>query len=124
MKKKSLQNLFLISLFFLFNGCNNSKPTSQDFIGTWVSEDGGEIILRSDSTCVLKNIHNTYIDINSNDKPLNYEGKWILREKDDLEYDKYNIRIEKKGIFLIIFYISGERLFGYASPWYLFGSVI
>ena len=33
---------------------------------------------------------------------------------------KYNIRIEKKGIFLIIFYISGERLFGYASPWYLF----
>ena len=69
---------------------------------------------------MLKNIHNTYIDINSNDKPLNYEGKWILREKDDLEYDKYNIRIEKKGIFLIIFYISGERLFGYASPWYLF----
>ena len=52
MKKKSLFNLFFISLFFLLNGCNNPKPTFQDFIGTWVSEDGGEIILRSDSTCV------------------------------------------------------------------------
>ena len=90
MKKKSLFNLAFVCLCFLFNGCNSPKPTFQDFIGTWVSEDGGEIILRSDSTCVLKNIHNTYIDINSNDKPLNYEGKWILREKDDLEYDKYN----------------------------------
>ena len=104
MKKKSLFNLAFVCLCFLFNGCNSPKPTFQDFIGTWVSEDGGEIILRSDSTCV----------------PLNYEGKWILREKDDLEYDKYNIRIEKQGTFLIIFYISGERLFGYASPWYLF----
>ena len=52
MKIKSLFNLFFISLFFLLNGCNNPKPTFQDFIGTWVSEDGGEIILRSDSTCV------------------------------------------------------------------------
>ena len=50
-EKKFAESVF-ISLFFLFNGCNNSKPTSQDFIGTWVSEDGGEIILRSDSTCV------------------------------------------------------------------------
>ena len=73
MKKKKLQNLFLISLFFLFNGCNNSKPTSQDFIGTWVSEDGGEIILRSDSTCVCKNIRDNYINIFSDKKPLNYE---------------------------------------------------
>lgn len=69
--------------------------------------------------CVCKNIHDNYINIFSDKKPLNYEGKWILREKDDLEYDKYNIRIEKQGTFLIIFHISGERLFGYASPWYL-----
>ena len=40
MKIKSLFNLFFISLFFLLNGCNNPKPTFQDFIGTWVSEDG------------------------------------------------------------------------------------
>ncbi|WP_368106949.1 hypothetical protein [Bacteroides nordii] len=119
MKNKSLFNIAFVYLCFLFNGCNNSKPIFQDFIGTWTSEDGGEIILRSDSTCVLKNIRDTYIDIISDDKPLNYEGKWILREKDDLEYDKYNIRIEKQGTILIIFYISGERLFGYASPWYL-----
>ena len=52
MKKKSLFNLTFVCLCFLFNGCNSPKPTFQDFIGTWVSEDGGEIILRSDSTCV------------------------------------------------------------------------
>ena len=52
MKKKSLFNLAFVCLCFLFNGCNSPKPTFQDFIGTWVSEDGGEIILRSDSTCV------------------------------------------------------------------------
>ena len=77
------------------------------------------IVLVCVCVCVCKNIRDNYINIFSDKKPLNYEGKWILREKDDLEYDKYNIRIEKQGTILIIFYISGERLFGYASPWYL-----
>ena len=120
MKIKSLINLFFICLYFLVYGCYLPISSFQYFCGTWVSEDGGEIILRSDSTCVYRNIRDNYINIFSEKKPLNYEGKWILREKDDLEYDKYNIRIEKQGTFLIIFYISGERLFGYASPWYLF----
>ena len=95
MKQKKLFNIISISLFFLLNGCSNPKPTFQDFIGTWVSEDGGEIILRSDSTCVCKNIRDNYINIFSEKKPLNYEGKWILREKDDLEYDKSLVSTKK-----------------------------
>ena len=50
--KKKLFNLAFVCLCFLFNGYNSPKPTFQNFIGTWTSEDGGEIILRSDSTCV------------------------------------------------------------------------
>ena len=75
MKKKKLQNLFLISLFFLFNGCNNSKPTSQDFIGTWVSEDGGEIIFKEDSICIVKGIYAKQINPFSEEKvSLSGEG--------------------------------------------------
>ena len=77
MKKKSLFNLFFISLFFLLNGCNNPKPTFQDFIGTWVSEDGGEIILRDDSTCILKNIPAQYVNRYTNTVFLTIQGNGI-----------------------------------------------
>ena len=56
MKQKKLFNIISINLFFLLNGCSNPKPTFQDFIGTWISEDGAEITLQKDSTCIYKNI--------------------------------------------------------------------
>ena len=96
MKIKSLFNLFFISLFFLLNGCNNPKPTFQDFIGTWVSEDGGEIILRSDSTCVCKNIRDNYINIFSEKKHKRYFFKEAPVNSVPL-YPKYSPRIHKEA---------------------------
>lgn len=117
MKIKSLFNLFFISLFFLLNGCNNPKPTFQDFIGTWTSEDGGEIILKEDSICIIKNItYSGYLDT----EILSYKGKWEFRDKDDLGNKQYNVIVNKEGILSICFYISGEGLFSNTPPWYLF----
>ena len=121
MKKKKLQNLFLISLFFLFNGCNNSKPTSQDFIGTWVSEDGGEIIFKEDSICIVKGIYAKQINPFSEEKvSLSGEGQWRIRTKDSNGYDKYNIAIYLKGVIYFSLFISGEGLLDNKPPWYLF----
>ena len=111
MKKKSLQNLFLISLFFLFNRCNNSKPTSQDFIGTWVSEDGGEIIFKEDSTFIVKGIYAKQINPFSEGKvSLSGEGQWRIRTKDSNGYDQYNIAIYLKGVIYFSLFISGEEI--------------
>ena len=68
MKKKSLFNLAFVCLCFLFNGCNSPKPTFQDFIGTWVSEDGGEIIFKEDSICIVKGIYAKQINPFSEEK--------------------------------------------------------
>ena len=80
MKKKSLFNLAFVCLCFLFNGCNSPKPTFQDFIGTWVSEDGGEIILRDDSTCILKNIPAQYVNRYTDTDFFSNTGKWNLEK--------------------------------------------
>ena len=119
MKQKKLFNIISISLFFLLNGCSNPKPTFQDFIGTWVSEDGGEIILRDDSTCILKNIPAQYVNRYTDTDFFSNTGKWNL-EKNDLGYDGYNIRIGHERLLYIIFYVSGEGLFNNTPPWYLF----
>ena len=119
MKQKKLFNIISISLFFLLNGCSNPKPTFQDFIGTWVSEDGGEIILRDDSTCILKNIPAQYVNRYTDTDFFSNTGKWNL-EKNDLGYDGYNIRIGHERLLYIIFYVSGEGLFNNTPTWYLF----
>ena len=80
MKQKKLFNIISISLFFLLNGCSNPKPTFQDFIGTWVSEDGGEIILRDDSTCILKNIPAQYVNRYTDTDFFSNTGKWNLEK--------------------------------------------
>ena len=71
MKQKKLFNIISISLFFLLNGCSNPKPTFQDFIGTWISEDGAKITLQKDSTCIYKNIPIEYIEISIDKDSLN-----------------------------------------------------
>ncbi|MFR2070869.1 MAG: hypothetical protein ACLS4S_12190 [Bacteroides nordii] len=119
MKKKKLYNLFFISLLLLFTGCNSPKPTFKDLVGTWVSEDGAKIILRDDSTCILKNIPAQYVNRYTDTDFFSNTGKWYL-EKNDLGYDGYNIRIGHERLLYITLYISGEGLFNNTPPWFLF----
>lgn len=121
MKKKSLFNLLFISLFFLLNGCSNPKPTFQDFVGIWVSEDGGEIIFKEDSTCIVKELYAKQISPFSEEKTsLSGEGQWRIRTKDSNGYDQYNIAINLKGVIYFSLFISGEGLLDNRPPWYLF----
>ena len=119
MKQKKLFNIISISLFFLPNGCSNPKPTFQDFIGTWVSEDGAEITLQKDSTCIYKNIPIEYIEISIDKDSLNNTGKWYLK-KDDLGYNGYYIDIRQKETPYMTLYISGGGLLDNTPPWFLF----
>lgn len=119
MRHPTLSNIIFTSLFLLLNGCSNSEPTFQDFIGTWISEDGAEITLQEDSTCTYKNIPIEYIEISIDKDSLNNTGKWYLK-KNDLGYNGYYIDIKQRETPYMTIYILGEGLFNNAPPWFLF----
>ncbi|MCQ4916967.1 hypothetical protein NE451_20985 [Bacteroides nordii] len=115
--KRLLNTLILIGTSLLIGGCSYQKPTLIDLIGVWKSSTGGEIILKKDSICIIKNItYSGYLGT----EILNYKGKWKFRDKDELGNKQYSIVVDKEGVLSMCFYISGEGLFSKTPPWYLF----
>ena len=76
-----LKNLIYCCFIFLFS-CNSPKIENTYFIGNWKADDGAEIIINKDGTCVLKSQNYNIINTATNDlRKLNTNGTWKI-EKD------------------------------------------
>jgi hypothetical protein len=111
------EGLIAICITLSLNGCTIRKPTFSDFIGTWVTNNGDQIILKEDSSFVAKNMKdpNSYPDT----LPQYFAGKWNFEISDT--YEKHIITLDSESLdYTEWFFISGHGLFRNKPPWYFF----
>ncbi|MDR0987863.1 MAG: hypothetical protein LBM06_00160 [Prevotellaceae bacterium] len=95
------------------------KPNSSDFVGTWINEYKGKVILMADSTCIVANMRIPNWRLDS--QLQSFTGKWYFQEKGYSKNDGPIIVIkEKEQSIYVWFYVSGEGLFNNRPPWYFF----
>ncbi|WP_052045738.1 hypothetical protein, partial [Prevotella disiens] len=76
-----LKNLIYSCIVFLF-GCNSPQIENTYFIGNWKADDGAEIMINKDGTCVLKSLNYNIINTATDElRKLNTNGTWKI-EKD------------------------------------------
>lgn len=123
-----LKNLIYCCFIFLFS-CNSPKIENTYFIGNWKADDGAEIIINKDGTCVLKSQNYNIINTATNDlRKLNTNGTWKI-EKDVNSGILFGINEgikitygleDLRGQGEIIFFISGQGFNEDNPPWDLF----
>lgn len=107
-------------------GCAVSEPKELDFVGNWVSEDGGEFKFNENGTFSTKDLvgEKMFSEFEKyHGQKINESGKWNLVKgqngwKISLDFNKVGAFSGKHSTQ---FNISGEK--GFASskpPWYLF----
>lgn len=116
---------FVLSLF----GCTENTFKDSDFVGVWKSDDGANIIINEDKTCVLNGLNNSIVGIaEAENEKLNTNGTWQIIQDVNSGITggistgikiSYNLmgRTGKGGIE---FYISGQGISENKSPWNLF----
>lgn len=76
-----LKYLIYSCIVFLF-GCNFPQIENTYFIGNWKADDGAEIMINKDGTCVLKSLNYNIINTATDElRKLNTNGTWKI-EKD------------------------------------------
>ena len=102
-------------------GCITENPIFKDFIGTWEAKDGTKIILKEDSTCIVKKLDLAKLNDYSTESFVDFNGKWYIRAVNDLGYDEYNIVIKQDSLYIYqSFTISGQGLLKNKAPWHFF----
>ena len=110
----------LLIICMILSGCSDKKHRD-DFIGIWRADNGSEIILYKDSTCVLKELDLRVVNPRIYDEVLNVKGTWMFKKTDELGYKVDNIFISSKDLtFTITFDIWGHGILENKRPWYLF----
>ncbi|MFV0290432.1 MAG: hypothetical protein ACK5IJ_05960 [Mangrovibacterium sp.] len=125
MKLRCLMFGLILSLF----GCNKHKLSNSDFIGVWKADDGAEIIINENGTCILKGLNNSIIAIaKDTSEKLNTKGSWKMIENVNNGITggistglKFTYKImDREGNGGIVFYISGQGFNENKPPWDLF----
>lgn len=120
---------FIIVVFFSLIGCKEPKFNEADFIGVWKSEDGANIVINKDGTCILNDLNKSIVSIAKNDdEKLTTNGTWRLIDCVNNSVTRgintgikitYNL-VDREGKGEIDFYISGQGLSEKKQPWDLF----
>ncbi|MDR0987862.1 MAG: hypothetical protein LBM06_00155 [Prevotellaceae bacterium] len=121
MNKIVIRITVLIIVAIFISSCVMKQPEFTDFVGTWVTDNGGRIVLMQDSTCIVENLKEPTLPFEPKNSPVSFVGKWKFRMKNDLDYNRPNIVIEQDSLLIYkSFIISGEGLFNNRPPWYFF----
>lgn len=120
--------VILFSMIFtsLTTGCSTDPPTFEELTGTWKSEDGCEIILRLDSTCIVKNLNVGKFYATEKDTSWTFVGRWTFHDNNSPYQDIGLGRLDIKNLevkscaYWVTFYVSGQGLLENKPPWYLF----
>lgn len=94
-------------------------PHEEEFVGTWVSDDGGVMILEADNTLLF--YHVSWDKIINIDIPRDGMGTWCFYQSDDRYYVEVRVPIETQGEtiddYSISFDILGTGPFYIGPPW-------
>ncbi|SZD73537.1 Uncharacterised protein [Candidatus Ornithobacterium hominis] len=120
---------FVIGIFLSLVGCKEPKFNEADFIGIWKSEDGANIVINKDGTCILNELNKSIVSIaKSDDEKLTTDGTWKLIDNVNNGITggintgikiTYNL-VDREGKGEIDFYISGQGFSENKPPWDLF----
>ena len=119
------QILFIFSLALILFGCDNRKPTKYQIVGTWLSDDGGKLILKEVGIFLLESLPTGLFLREAEDKGKTFagSGKWELNNDQSnwqlsLFFKQTSVEVYNFEMQLLI---SGEKgILENKPPWLLY----